>query len=449
MHFEKPSKEKPCTQLTVKKLLEQKRKRETSSVPPSCSHPGLVPSAFTLSAGEPSNCPGGSNVDSNMAVSSQMWPPAEELLFTYPSPQPGPSYSTSYNMPVTTEYGTPSHFQTLGIAQPQQYESLGTDPGSSWSVLVEMDSSQNSVLSFNTPMDLNKLQEARMFINGMNDSRTTEQDDDGDTILHIYTAKGLRECAYAAAEKLSLLGKLDAKEHKGKTALLVAVAANNPEIVHDLLLLGADINACDVNGQTALHLAAHYGYNVVLQALLLSPANLEARNFEGMTPLHCAALSHCVTMKAIYAGGLSDARLQTATEKLACVNMLLDAGASLLSQEIKSNKTVLHLAVKEGNIDLVRFLLRNPLTNMKAFVNMKAHGHTVLHMAAGLHANPHQKEIMQLLLSQGADPSIRNLENDQAAHLLQSGPVGEQLKVLLKRRNTSSRRRVLSLQDPE
>lgn len=60
----------------------------------------------------------------------------------------------------------------------------------------------------------------------------------------------------------------------------------------------------------------------------------------------------------------------------------------------------------------------------------QAHGHTALHMAAGLHANPHQEEILRLLLSRGADPSIRNLENDQAAHLLQSGPQGEQVSPL-------------------
>lgn len=40
-------------------------------------------------------------------------------------------------------------------------------------------------------------------------------------------------------------------------------------------------------------------------------------------------------------------------------------------QEIKSNKTVLHLGVKEGNIKLVEYLLGIRLPNMKDFVNMK------------------------------------------------------------------------------
>lgn len=40
-------------------------------------------------------------------------------------------------------------------------------------------------------------------------------------------------------------------------------------------------------------------------------------------------------------------------------------------QEIKSNKTVLHLAVKEGNVELVHYLLRIPLPNIRDFVNMK------------------------------------------------------------------------------
>lgn len=46
-------------------------------------------------------------------------------------------------------------------------------------------------------------------------------------------------------------------------------------------------------------------------------------------------------------------------------------GVFLPLQEIKSNKTVLHLAVKEGNVELVRYLLRTSLPNMKDFVNLK------------------------------------------------------------------------------
>ncbi|XP_053183248.1 NF-kappa-B inhibitor delta [Scomber japonicus] len=458
MHFDKSPKEKPCCTLpTVKKLLEQKRRRETSSVPPSCSTACTSPVPPTtvtqLSSSEPFTCTGASSSYSEMAVSYEQWNPVPESAISYYPSQPGPSYSAAYSLQMPSEYGTQQQAQGYGDALSAYPQCPMTVPDQSmattWSLRVP---SQTTQLSFASSLDTNKLEEARMMLSGMDYSRATGQDEDGDTILHIYTAKGLRECAFAAAEKLRDLGRLDAKEHKGKTALLVAVTANQPDIVQDLLSFGTDINACDVKGQTALHLAAHYGFPTVLQVILSSrPAvNLEARNFEGMTPLHCAAISHSITMKALFTSGLQDVSLQTkAAEKLACVQMLLNAGASLLSQEIKSNKTLLHLAVKEGNIDLVRYLLKIPLQNMKDFVNMKAHGHTALHMAAGLHGNPHQEEILRLLLSRGADPSIRNLENDQPAHLLQSGPQGDQLKLMLKKRNASSRRRIVPLQDQE
>ncbi|KAK5862459.1 hypothetical protein PBY51_017855 [Eleginops maclovinus] len=454
MHFDKSPKEKPCSTLpTVKKLLEQKRRRETSSVPPSCSTastPSAPPTTTaTLSLAESFTCSGASSSYSDMAVSS--WQMPQESTHSYYPSHPGPSFAAAYSLPMTTEYATQQQLQGFIDTMPYEGPMSVADPSmaSSWSVLGPGQAEQ---LSFGSAIDIARLEEARMLLNGMDYSRATGQDEDGDTILHIYTAKGLRECAYAAAERLRDIGRLDAKEHKGKTALLVAVTANQPEIVQDLLSFGSDINAYDVKGQTALHLAAHYGLPGVLQAILSSrpSVNLEARNYDGMTPLHCAAISHNATMKAFPSIGLADVGLQTmADEKLSCVQMLLQSGASLLSQEIKSNKTVLHLAVKEGNIDLVTYLLRIPLPNIKDFINLKAHGHTALHMAAGLHGNPHQEEILQLLLQRGADPSIRNLENDQPAHLLQIGPEGDKLKLMLKKRSASSRRRIVSLQDQE
>ncbi|KAG7471384.1 hypothetical protein MATL_G00124020 [Megalops atlanticus] len=64
---------------------------------------------------------------------------------------------------------------------------------------------------------------------------------------------------------------------------------------------------------------------------------------------------------------------------------------------------------------------------------LQAHGNTALHMAAGLQGAAHQEEIIGLLLSHGADPSLRNLDNDQPIHLLPAGTKGERLRGLLRR----------------
>ncbi|XP_054638357.1 NF-kappa-B inhibitor delta [Dunckerocampus dactyliophorus] len=461
MHFDEPPKEKPCCTLpTVKKLLEQKRKRETSSVSTSCPSNTTSPVAanmVAMSASEPLTltCSGASSSYTDMtAMDYEQWALMQEPTLSYDPNQPGPSFPVGYNIPQHSDFSSqPQQQQPQGFGgnASQTYECLMTGAGqsetSSWS---RVQPSQAPPSTLGSWLDGSTLEKARRLLSDMDYSRVTGQDEDGDTILHIYTAKGLREWAFAAAEKLRDLGKLDAKEHKGKTALLVAVTANHPDIVQDLLSFGADINACDVKGQSALHLAAHDGYPGVLQVIFSSrcAVNLEARNFEGMTPLHCAAISHCVTMKALSACGMADVHLQSkAAEKLSCVQMLLTAGASPLSQEIKSNKTVLHLAVKEANMDLLHCLLSIPLHNVKDFVNMKAHGHTALHMAACLHGNPRQEDILQLLLSRGADPSIRNMENDLPARLLQGGQQGEQLKLLLKKRSTPTRRRFVAWQD--
>ncbi|XP_077382085.1 NF-kappa-B inhibitor delta isoform X2 [Festucalex cinctus] len=454
MHFEKVPKEKPgCTLPTVKKLLEQKRKRETSSgfssFPTNTTGAAAHDMLTHLPAPEQVTCSGASSSSPHMpAVTCEQWTPMQQSTLSYDPNQPGTSFAVGYGVPTDADFS--SHQQRQGFAS-QSYECLmAASHESAASTWPAVEPTQGPQPTFGSWLDTGTLDKARMLLTDMNHSRIICQDEDGDTILHIYTAKGLREWAFAAAEKLKDLGKLDAKEHKGKTALLVAVTANQPDIVQDLLSFGADINACDVKGQSALHLAAHDGLPGILQVILSNrPAvNLEARDFEGMSPLHCAAISHSATMKASFACGMADANLQAkAAEKLSCVEMLLNAGASPLSQEIKSSKTVLHLAVKEGNVNLVRYLLSIPMQNVKDLVNMKAHGHTALHMAACLHGNPRQEEILRLLLSRGADPSIRNMENGLPAHLLQGGLQGEQLKLMLKKRSTSTRRRPAAQHD--
>lgn len=197
------------------------------------------------------------------------------------------------------------------------------------------------------------------------------QDEEGDTLLHLLAARGLRWAAYAAAEVLQMYRHLDIREHKGKTPLLVAASANQPLIVEDLLNLGAEPNATDHQGRSVLHVAATYGLPRVLSAVIKSGVrvDLEARDFEGLTPLHTAILALNVAM---HPPDLCPAVLSTqAQDRLACVQMLLHMGADHTSQEIKSNKTVLHLAVQAANPTLVQLLLELPRGDLRAFVNMK------------------------------------------------------------------------------
>ncbi|NXL97126.1 IKBD inhibitor, partial [Tyrannus savana] len=289
-----------------------------------------------------------------------------------------------------------------------------------------------------------ELEDARRVIGALPIEKLLLEDEDSDTILHIYAAKGMRAHTLAAAERLKPLRRLDAREHRGKTPLLVAVTARQPAIVHDLIQAGADVNAVDSKGQSALHLAATYGYAQVLQVILSLgfPLDLETKDFEGHTPLHCAVLAHNALLREQSCQTLTQEQhkdLQQQREQLeSCIHLLVHTGASIYSRDVKSNKTVLHYTVQDGNLSLLRYFLELNAFKSKDFVNSKAHGNTALHMAAALPGDKNQREIVQLLLAHGADPSIRNLDNDQPIHMAPPGRAGDQVRHLLKKGKVAS-----------
>ncbi|NWV88787.1 IKBD inhibitor, partial [Machaerirhynchus nigripectus] len=244
-------------------------------------------------------------------------------------------------------------------------------------------------------------------------------------LLHVLCAGGLWAPARAAAEALRDLGGLEVREHLGKTPLLVAAAAAAPEIVRDLLVLGANPDAADHRGRTALHLAAAYGHPEILQ-VRPQPPNPPAEtpkppHSPGQTPLHCAVLAHNASLqgRCSPAGGSGEGA-PTPQDRLRCVELLLQMGADSSSQDTKSSLTALHLAVRGGNLALAHLLLRQPGMAPR-LVNMKAHGNTPLHMAAALPGTPSQEPLVRLLLAWGADPSARNLEHDLPQGLLPPG----------------------------
>lgn len=61
-------------------------------------------------------------------------------------------------------------------------------------------------------------------------------------------------------------------------------------------------------------------------------------------------------------------------------------------------------------------------------LNQAYSGNTALHVAASLQHRMTQLDAVRLLMRKGADPSARNLENEQPVHLVPDGPVGVEVR---------------------
>ncbi|KFQ39013.1 NF-kappa-B inhibitor zeta, partial [Mesitornis unicolor] len=268
------------------------------------------------------------------------------------------------------------------------------------------------------------------------------KDSDGDTFLHIAVAQGRRALSYVLARKMAALHMLDIKEHNGQSAFQVAVAANQHLIVQDLVSLGAQVNTTDCWGRTPLHVCAEKGHAQVLQAIQKGAmgsnqyVDLEATNYDGLTALHCAVLAHNAVLHELQNSQPPHSpevqeRLLRNKSLVETIKTLIQMGASVEAKDRKSGRSALHLAAEEANLELIRLFLELP--NCLSFVNAKAYnGNTALHVAASLQYRVSQLDAVRLLMRKGADPSARNLENEQPVHLVPDGLVGEQIRRILK-----------------
>nr|BAN09039.1 molecule possessing ankyrin-repeats induced by lipopolysaccharide [Rattus norvegicus] len=275
------------------------------------------------------------------------------------------------------------------------------------------------------------------------------RDGDGDTFLHIAVAQGRRALSYVLARKMNALHMLDVKEHNGQSAFQVAVAANQHLIVQDLVNLGAQVNTTDCWGRTPLHVCAEKGHSQVLQAIQKGAVrsnqfvDLEATNYDGLTPLHCAVLAHNSVVHDLqrsqqpHSPEVQDLLLKNKS-LVDTIKCLIQMGAAVEAKDRKSGRTALHLAAEEANLELIRLFLELP--SCLSFVNAKAYnGNTALHVAASLQYRVTQLDAVRLLMRKGADPSTRNLENEQPVHLVPDGPVGEQIRRILKGKSIQQR----------
>ncbi|XP_007893974.2 NF-kappa-B inhibitor zeta isoform X2 [Callorhinchus milii] len=348
----------------------------------------------------------------------------EQAVGNEPQPECYPLAQSFSSVPSTMYYPTPNH-----LPQSQNSSPMNNAPGKSFFQW--------------------QLEQEEKKLSHLTTEQLLAKDSDGDTLLHIAVAQGRRALSYVLGKKMFAINMMDVKEHNGQSALQVAVAANQHLIVQDLASLGAQVNTADRWGRTPLHVVAEKGYFQVLVAiekgLVLSGQrlNLEVTNFDGMTALHLAILTHNSMVRDLH--NKVQQQCHSVEEMLMKKKSLLDTiktfvqmGASIETRERKTGRAALHLAAEEANVELLRFFLEQPtslnIVNAKAYSN-----NTALHIVAGLQGRVSQVDAVRLLMRKGADPSARNLENEQPVHLVPDGPRGEEVKRILKGKAVQSR----------
>ncbi len=139
-----------------------------------------------------------------------------------------------------------------------------------------------------------------------------------------------------ATEVASLVraDRINQADIDGETPLFAAVRGGSPEIVHQILKAGAEVNIANRNGVTPLHLAAQNDSSEIVEALLTHGAHVESRDAFGCTPLHDAARRGSPSV----------------------VSMLLKAGAKAETFD-NFGTTPLHRAARAGRVDNLQLLL--------------------------------------------------------------------------------------------
>ncbi|KAJ8673216.1 hypothetical protein QAD02_004478 [Eretmocerus hayati] len=191
-----------------------------------------------------------------------------------------------------------------------------------------------------------------------------QQDEDGDTQLHISIIRGHSESVRWLIELAPEPWLFDIKNDDSHSALHVAVLCRRPKIVRRLVLAGANLELRTRSGNTALHLACLNGNldcakailqpvsrlddeilsgcnNNSMSSFLSSDSNephidLELRNYIGKTCLHIAASRNDINL----------------------VNLLLQSGANPCSREGLSGATALHMAVQNDYREIARLLVQ-------------------------------------------------------------------------------------------
>ncbi|XP_046388602.1 NF-kappa-B inhibitor cactus-like isoform X2 [Ischnura elegans] len=220
-----------------------------------------------------------------------------------------------------------------------------------------------------------------------------QQDDDGDTQLHLAIIHGFIEVVYSLIRMAPHPIFLDILNDLRQSPMHLAVLTRQARIVRRLVVAGASVDQRDRKGDTPLHLAARVGDVMCTKALLepltaqeassapgnashcFPPSSIDERNHDGQTCVHLAAI-----------GGNLDV-----------LRHLVGFGANVNARDGLSGRTILHYGVEMGNRRLIQFLIEQCPVHLEATTYA---GMTAYQIAAACS----QSALARDLVSRGARP---------------------------------------------
>merc|ERR1712008_659925 len=197
---------------------------------------------------------------------------------------------------------------------------------------------------------------------------------------------------------------LKARDNFGSTPLFTAIQYEHEEIVVQLIISGADLEARNNHQETPLHCAISpflgKGNTKIVQLLLEREVDIEAINEEGNTPIYEAVCkNNYENVKLLHRAG---ANLNTTSKK---GETLLHEAASEMH---KLWDLILEAREKEDQKGILKFLIENK-ANIAA---RDEDGNIPLHFAG--HANCH---IVKLLIDAGSDLEAKNSSGETPPNL--------------------------------
>ena len=193
---------------------------------------------------------------------------------------------------------------------------------------------------------------------------------------------GVAEGLIAAGANVSFEDPTDAMP-----VLHKAIWGMHGQLVNDLVIAGADLNAQDVEGDTALHLAAAKGYGRIVATLLQKGADKNALSHDGKTPL----------LRASMEGRLRAVKILLAFG--ADFNIRTDSGHSPL-QAAASGNSPHDVAAGDGHVPVLQAIL-----SRGADINDRDNeGFAAIHMAV----DDDRAEAVDALIEAGADIELKS-----------------------------------------